>query len=162
MADLPVVMELFAELAEWQREWRVFGVRDSLAREMERRYRLALSDAPDEVLFLAQEGAGRVIGMAEASVIRPSSFSDERAVELSSAYVRPEVRRQGVGRALAAAVAEFGHRAGVERITLRTFAANELAVEAWTALGFEPRIVQMTAPVGRLLGSDEPHRDGVG
>ncbi len=110
-----MVMELFAELAEWQREWRVFGVRDSLAREMERRYRLALSDAPDEV-----------------------------------------------GRALAAAVAEFGHRAGVERITLRTFAANELAVEAWTALGFEPRIVQMTAPVGRLLGSDEPHRDGVG
>jgi ribosomal protein S18 acetylase RimI-like enzyme len=157
MADLPVVMELFAELAEWQREWRVFRLRDSLSREMERRYRLALSDAPDEVLFLAEEGDGRVIGMAEASVIRPSSFSDDRAVELSSAFVRPQARRRGVARALTGAVAGFAGEAGVERITLRTFVANEPAVEAWKALGFEPRIVQMTAPVARLVDPGEPH-----
>src|SRR5690348_11981384 len=137
MADLPVVMELFAELAEWQREWRVFPLRDSVGREMERRYRLALSGAPDEALFLAEDGDGRVIGMAEASVIRPSSFSDEPAVELSSAFVRPEARRHGVARTLTAAVAGFAREAGVERVSLRTFAANEPAVEAWRALGFE-------------------------
>jgi hypothetical protein len=39
----------------------------------------------------------------------------------------------------------------VERVTLRTFAQNEEAVEAWRRIGFEPRALQMTAPPERLI-----------
>ena len=151
IADLPMVIELSGELAEWQRDWRVFRLRGSLPREMERRYRLALSGGDEEVLFVA-EVEGRVAGMAEGSLVRPSTFSDELAVELSSVYVRPDLRGRGIGRALTAEVARFARGAGVERVTLRTFVQNEPAVASWAALGFEPRILQMTAPVERLLG----------
>jgi hypothetical protein len=38
----------------------------------------------------------------------------------------------------------------VNRITLKTFAQNEEALLAWKRLGFEPRMIQMTATVDRL------------
>jgi ribosomal protein S18 acetylase RimI-like enzyme len=147
-ADIPGCMEMFAELNRLQNPWRVFAPRSGLAGEMERHYYAALKD-PDAALFLAEED-GAVVGMAAGHVHRPSSFSTDLAVELSSVYVRSGHRRRGIARALTAEVARFARGRGLDRITLKTFAQNREAVEAWSAMGFEPRALQMTAPVERL------------
>jgi ribosomal protein S18 acetylase RimI-like enzyme len=148
--DLASCLAMFRELDDLQRPWRVFAPRVRIEEEMARSYRAALDDA-DSILVVADD-QGEVVGMAAGHVHRPSTFSEQRAVELSSVFVRPSHRRQGIGRALTAEVARFAREAGAERVTLRTFAQNEAAVEAWRRMGFEPRALQMTAPSERLLG----------
>jgi ribosomal protein S18 acetylase RimI-like enzyme len=123
---------------------------------MERKYHAALAD-PDALLLVAEE-QGKVVGMAAGHVHQPSTFSTELAVEVSSVYVHPSHRRRGVARALTAEVARFGRSRGVARITLKTFAQNEEAVEAWARMGFEARALQMTASVERLEGSEPVER----
>jgi ribosomal protein S18 acetylase RimI-like enzyme len=141
-------MEMLDELNRLQDPWRVFVPRPGLAEEMKEHYHAALAD-PDAVLLVAEDD-GQVIGMAVGRVHVPSSFSTDRAVELSSAYVRPSHRKRGVARALTAEVARFARSRGVDRITLKTFAQNQEAVDAWVRIGFEPRALQLTAPVDRL------------
>jgi ribosomal protein S18 acetylase RimI-like enzyme len=148
-SDLPACMEIFAELDRLQAPWRVFPPRAGLAGEMERKYHAALAD-PDALLLVAED-EGKVVGMAVGHVHQPSTFSTDLAVEISSVYVRPSHRRRGVARALTAEVARFARSRGVARITLKTFAQNEEAVEAWARMGFETRSLQMTASVDRLL-----------
>ncbi len=158
--DLPAVMGLFEELHRLQEPWRVFTPRPNLREEMQRRYHADLAD-PDAVLVVA-ERVGAVVGMAVGRLHRPSAFSDELAVELGSVYVRPEHRERGVAGALAAEVARFARDRGVKRITLKTFAQNDEALVAWRQMGFEPRMVQMSAPVERLadLGLERRGRAG--
>jgi len=146
--DLSAVMRMFDELAELQEGWRGFTPRTDLRGEMLRRYGADLAD-PDALLVVA-ELSGEIVGMAAGHVHRPSAFSDELAVELGSVFVVPEHRGRGVAGALTAEVARFARARGVERITLKTFAQNEEALVVWQKLGFEPRMVQMTAPVDRL------------
>jgi ribosomal protein S18 acetylase RimI-like enzyme len=148
--DIPACLAMFDELNQLQAPWRVFAPRQGIGNEMAQRYRAALQD-PDALLVVADDG-GDVVGMAAGHVHRPSTFSEEIAVELSSVYVRPSHRRRGLGRALTAEVARFARQCGVSRVTLRTFAQNDEALEAWRRIGFEPRAVQMTARPERLIG----------
>lgn len=158
--DLPAVMRLFDELAILQEPWRVFTPRPNLREEMRRRYQADVVD-PDALLVVAERD-GDIVGMAAGHLHKPSSMSEEQAVELGSVYVTPEYRGHGVGGALTAEVARFALDRGVQRITLKTFAQNEEALVAWRRLGFEPRMVQLTAPVDRLheLGRTSPRRAG--
>jgi hypothetical protein len=39
-------------------------------------------------------------------------------------------------------------------VTLKTFAQNQEAVDAWVRMGFEPRMLQMTASLERLDGTE--------
>lgn len=146
--DLPAVMRLFDELARLQEPWRVFRPRPNLRQEMLHRYQADLAD-PDALLLVAEQD-GQIVGMASGHLHMPSSMSEELAVELGSVYVSPGSRERGVAAALTADVARFARERGVERITLKTFAQNEEALVAWQRLGFEPRMVQLTASVERL------------
>ena len=146
--DLPAVLDLFDGLARHQRRWRVFTPREGFAEGMEARFRDALADR-DSLVVVAADGDD-IVGMAMGQVNRPSSFSDEMAVELSSVFVRPSYRRRGLGRLLTVEVARFARKRGVRRVTLRTFSQNRGALRAWRQLGFRPRIVQMTALVSDL------------
>jgi len=146
--DLPVVMRLFEELSALQKPWRVFTPRPNLREEMRRRYQADLDD-PDALLVVAEQD-GEIVGMAAGQVHKPSMMSEELAVELGSVYVTAEHRERGVAGALTAEVARFAQECGVNRITLKTFAQNEEALLAWKRLGFEPRMIQMTATVDRL------------
>jgi ribosomal protein S18 acetylase RimI-like enzyme len=158
--DLPVLMGLFEELAVLQQPWRVFTPRPNMSEETKRRYFGALAD-PDAVIVVA-EHADQVVGMAAGHVHKPSMMSEELAVELESVYVKPEHRERGVAGALTAEVARFARERGVGRITLKTFAQNEEALVAWKRLGFEPRMVQMTAPVEALANLDRAERPRAG
>jgi ribosomal protein S18 acetylase RimI-like enzyme len=146
--DLPVVITLFEELSALQKPWRVFTPRPNLSEEMRRRYQADLDD-PDALLVVAEQD-GQIVGMAAGHVHKPSMSSEELAVELGSVYVTEEHRERGVAGALTAEVARFARECGVSRITLKTFARNEEALLAWKRLGFEPRMIQMTATVDRL------------
>jgi ribosomal protein S18 acetylase RimI-like enzyme len=149
--DLPRVIEMSVELSRLQEPWRVFAPRPGFADELERSFEAALVD-PDAILVVAEEG-DEVIGMASGHLHRPSMFSEDRAMELASVYVRPDRRRLGLATALTRAVARFARDRGIDRVTLKTFAQNEEGLAAWAAMGFEARTVQMTAPVDRLTGS---------
>jgi ribosomal protein S18 acetylase RimI-like enzyme len=151
--DIPAILDLFEGLGRHQRHWRVFPPRDGFAQTMAARFRDALAD--EHCLLVVATDGGDVVGMAMGEVNRPSSVSDEMAVELSSVFVRPSHRRRGLARALTVEVARFALRRGVERVTLRTFSQNRSALRAWKHLGFRPRIVQMTA-----LASDLDPRAG--
>ncbi len=158
--DLPAVMGLFDELAALQEPWRVFSPRPNLTEEMRRRYQADMAD-PDALLVVAEQD-GRIVGMASGHLHKPSSISEELAVELGSVYVMPEYREQGVAAALTREVAQFAHGLGVQRITLKTFAQNEEALVAWRRMGFEPRMVQLTAPLDRIQRLDRAARRRAG
>jgi GNAT superfamily N-acetyltransferase len=141
--DLPAALELFDQLDRFQHGWRVFEPRATLRQEAEARYRAALMD-PD-VLHVVAEVDGRVVGTALAKAHPISSMSDEVVAELSGVMVHPDHRALGVGRALVAEVGRWAAGRGVRRVAIKTYSANEEALRFWEGLGFEPRLVQMTA-----------------
>jgi ribosomal protein S18 acetylase RimI-like enzyme len=148
--DLPSILALFSELDRHQADWRVFSSREGFREDMRAYYKAALHD-PDALLVVAETEDGVVVGMALSRVHRPSSFSDELAVELSSAVVSAARRGEGIGRALVAEIGRFARATGVERVTLKTFSRNEVALRFWQSFGFEARIVQMTIRSADLL-----------
>ena len=152
--DLPTCMEMFDELNRLQSPWRVFPPRPGIREEVENRYRAALQD-PDALLVVAEED-GAVVGMAEGHLHRPSTFSDQVAVELSSVFVSPGYRHRGLARSLTAEVARFARRRGAAILTLKSFAQNEEATEAWGRIGFRPRVLQMVATSEELAAEPEP------
>jgi ribosomal protein S18 acetylase RimI-like enzyme len=141
--DLPVLVALFEELEGMQRDWRVFTPRPGFYDQVAERYRRAL-ESPDAVTLVAEDD-GEVVGMAYGEVRTPSRFSDERALELSGVVVRVGHRGRGVGRALVGEAARFAGDRDVPWIELKTFVPNETAMGFWRALGFNPRVVQLTA-----------------
>jgi GNAT superfamily N-acetyltransferase len=147
--DLPSVLELVRELEALQRPWRVFPSRPTLVDEIGRRYATTIDGAKDLLLVAALDGD--VVGTAYAHVNVPSSISDQRAVELSGVIVHPDHRGRGIARALTIEAARFARDRGVHRLTVRVFAQNEEGLKLWPALGFEPRMLQMTAVVSELL-----------
>src|SRR4029077_19822815 len=99
--DRRAVAELLSELNRLQEPWRVFTPRAGLEREQAGRYAADPAAAdPDTMHLVAVDEDGEVVGTLFAHVETPSSFSDQRAVELSNVAVRPDRRGRGAGRAL--------------------------------------------------------------
>jgi ribosomal protein S18 acetylase RimI-like enzyme len=143
-------MALFDELDEFQVDWRVFELRASHRDDMEASYRRALTD-PDSLLLVAESNANPLlVGMALGHVMKPSSFSDQLALELGSVVVRRDHRGRGIATEMVRRMAAFGRQLGAGRISVRVFTGNSSAVEYWRRLGFEDRFVQLTAPVDSL------------
>ena len=151
--DIPELMDLFGELERMQRDWRVFPLRSTFRQETEASYRSSLAD-PNAVLLVAFDG-DRVVGGARGHVQKPSSFSDELAVEVSSVIVRSSHRGRGIARSLVGEVARFATERGLRRVTLKTFAQNAQAQAYWERLGFRTRIIQMTAEARALTGESQ-------
>jgi ribosomal protein S18 acetylase RimI-like enzyme len=143
--DLPAAAELLEEMNRLQSRWRIFRPRRGIREEILAVYRAASLDP--EAAHLVAEAEGTVVGMALAKVHRPSTFSDEASVEVSSFVVRRADQGRGIGRALAAEVARFARDRGVQRLDLRVFSGNDPAIAFWTRLGFRPRMIQMVADV---------------
>jgi len=156
--DVPELVALFKELDQMQRDWRVFTPRPGFYDQVGTRYSTALG-RDREVVLVAEDDDGEVVGMAYGEVHVPSRFSDERALELSGVVVRSGHRGKGVGRALVAEAARFASARGVPWVTLNTFAPNEGSMAFWRGLGFTPRVVQLTSSTKALeerMEGDEP------
>jgi enoyl-CoA hydratase len=154
-SDVPALVALFQELDAMQRDWRVFTPRPGFFDEVGLRYRAAIG-RDDELLLVAEDDAGEIVGMAYGAVKVPSRFSDERALDLSGVVVRVGHRGTGVGRALVGGAASFASARRIGWITLNTFAPNRGAMAFWESMGFTPRVVQMTSSVTAIQGRIGP------
>ncbi|HVO43677.1 MAG TPA: GNAT family N-acetyltransferase [Aggregatilineales bacterium] len=91
----------------------------------------------EENLYLIAEFDNRIVGMLEAECTRLAPvFRDRSVVHISSVYVEPDFRRQGIGQALMQAALAWARQRGIEEIELDVLARNP-AKRLYEKLGFE-------------------------
>ena len=93
--------------------------------------------SPNEVVFLAEldgdtVGVLRCIHSSGSPLLEPAQYA-----YVSSVYVMPKAREQGVLRALMTAADRWCTDRGLDEMRLHNAADNPLANAAWEALGFE-------------------------
>ncbi len=155
--DVHAAVELFQQLDDFERAWRVFEPRRTASAETKARYQ-RLAGAEDGIIVVAESGT-RLVGLGVGEVCRPSSWSDERALNVSNVYVDPAFRGRGIGSAIVAELAAFGASRGLEWLVLRVFAPNEEAAGFWAGLGFRPRLIQLTARTRQVRHDDRGLND---
>ena len=93
--------------------------------------------SPVEVIFLA-EMAGETVGVLRCvESIGSPLMEPARYAYVSSVYVRPEVRRRGVLRALLGMAERWARERGLKQMRLHNVAGSANAEAAWSALGFD-------------------------
>lgn len=99
-------------------------------------YRAQLT-SPYETVFIARRGR-RAIGLLRCVETRTSPvLLPERYCYVSSVFVIPEERRQGVLHALMRAADQWCDERGLTEMRLHNSSASTEAREAWSALGFD-------------------------
>lgn len=92
--------------------------------------------SPVEVIFLAELGDEAVGVLRCVESIASPLMEPARYAYVSSVYVRPEVRRRGVLRALLSAADRWASERGLKQMRLHNVAGSANAEAAWSALGF--------------------------
>ena len=125
--DVPLLMRLILELAEYER------LADQVRATDELLERALFGERPAAEALIA-ELAGEPAGYA---LFFPtfSTFLAIQGVWLEDLFVRPVFRRNGVGRALLAAVAARTRERGGERLEWAALDWNELALDFYRGLG---------------------------
>lgn len=136
-ADLDVVVTLRLALL---REYGNHPVYGRLRPDAERRARpifAAQLDSESEVIFLA-ERAGRVIGLLRCvETVASPLLLPERYCYVSSVFVKPEHRRQGVLQALLVRARAWCGDRGLTEMRLHNVGTQPGIAAAWDAVGFE-------------------------
>jgi ribosomal protein S18 acetylase RimI-like enzyme len=136
-ADLAHVVELRMALLREHGGNPIYARLRPDAPERARRIFAAQLSSPNERIFLA-EAAGTVVGIIRCVESTGSPLLDPpRYGYISSAYVRPEARRQGALRALVGAACGWCAERGLDEARLHSVADDEVSNQAWDALGFD-------------------------
>jgi GNAT superfamily N-acetyltransferase len=141
--DVPLLLELFRELAEYEK------LGDQLQASEELLERALFGDRPAAEGLIAERG-GEIAGYA----IFYSTFSTFLAIQgiwLEDLYVRPAHRKGGTGRALLSAVAAKLRERGGQRLEWSALDWNELALGFYRGLGARRMDEWITH---RLVGQD--------
>ena len=95
--------------------------------------------SPHEAMFVAELGVGRhIVGILRCvDTLSSPLLLPERYGYVSSAYVVPAQRKQGVLRALLTAAEQWCAARGIGEMRLHNSATSVVAAQAWDALGFE-------------------------
>jgi GNAT superfamily N-acetyltransferase len=125
--DVPVLLALFWELAEYER------LTDEMHATEELIAQALFGGRPAAEALIAERGS-EVAGYA---LFFPtfSSFEATHGIWLEDLFVRPAHRRGGVGRALLAAVAARVHGSGGARLEWAALDWNELALGFYRGVG---------------------------
>lgn len=113
------------------------------------RYARAIGDhlrsSTTQIIVAERDGqvVGYILGVIADMV--SSFFAHEATGFIADLYVSPECRRQGVGRALVAAMAEWFAGCGLRQFEWHAAAQNGEAQAFWRALGGAPVLVRMRA-----------------
>lgn len=140
MADAERIAELRLALFGEHRSNAIYSRvrRDAPERAVELTREQLASDR--EAMFVATRGE-RIVGVIRCidqrghRLLRPARFA-----LISTVYVEPLVRRQGVLRLLMDAAVGWSRERGLTEMRLQNAVDNPLAVAAWDALGF--RVVE--------------------
>jgi ribosomal protein S18 acetylase RimI-like enzyme len=98
-----------------------------------------------ETVFLGEQG-GCLAGLLVLRTV-PTLSGPEDWAEITELYVRPQARRNGVGRALVAAAIEHSRDCGCTEIHLLVDPANEGGLAFYRALGFHRDSWEMRRPL---------------
>lgn len=134
--DLDAVVSLRLALLREHPTHPVYGrLKSDVGARARELYRTQLR-SPNESIFLADRG-GEVAGILRCVESLGSPLLDPaRYTYVSSVYVRPEHRRQGVLRCLLAAADRWSVARGIDQMRLHNVAGSADAEGAWGALGF--------------------------
>jgi GNAT superfamily N-acetyltransferase len=141
--DVPLLLELFRELAEYERLEHELHATEERVREA------LFGDRPAAEALIAERGP-EVAGYA---LFFPtfSSFLAVQGVWLEDLFVRPAHRKGGVGSALLAAVAARVRERGGERLEWAALDWNELALGFYRRIGAQTMNEWITH---RLVGEE--------
>jgi ribosomal protein S18 acetylase RimI-like enzyme len=135
--DLPAILALRMALLREHAHNAIYGRLRPDAEPRAAKLFAAQLQSPNEVLFLA-DLAGETVGVLRCIQSSGSPLLDPaQYAYVSSVYVVPSAREQGVLRALLAEAVQWCKERGLEEMRLHNAADNPLANAAWEALGFE-------------------------
>lgn len=137
LADLSAIVDLRLALLREYGDHPVYGRLRADAPDRARQLFQAQLTSPLEVIFVAEHehvivGVLRCVDSASSPLMYPARYC-----YVSSAYVRPEFRRQGVLRALLARAIDWCRERGLDEMRLHNAPESGTAGPAWQALGFE-------------------------
>jgi GNAT superfamily N-acetyltransferase len=129
-ADLPVILSLIRELAEYEREPDAVVANEAGLREV------LFGPKPSAEVLLALE-AGEAVGFA-VYFFNFSTWLGRPGLYLEDLFVRPNLRGKGCGRALLERLARIAHERGCGRMEWAVLDWNEPAIQFYKKLGAQP------------------------
>jgi GNAT superfamily N-acetyltransferase len=139
-ADLTSLANLWSRSREQHRQ--------SARSDVPHQLRIALSR--DGVTALVARREGEDVGFLVLSCGPLLPLLDQPAVAIDHMYVLPDVRRQGVGKALIARATSLADQQGAGQISTSVPAAGRDGQRFFARLGFSPFVVRRVAPVAVL------------
>jgi GNAT superfamily N-acetyltransferase len=130
VADVPVILRLIRELAEYER-----APNDAVATESQLR-EVLFGEKPSAEVLLAFEGE-EPVGFA-VYFFNFSTWLGRPGLYLEDLFVRPETRGKGYGRALLSRLAQIALERGCGRMEWAVLDWNEPAIQFYKKLGAAP------------------------
>ena len=141
--DLDAVWEeltaLFYEFTEYS---RAFIGRPSLTPEWKDSWRASLEGESDRLILITRIADEAVAFMNARIAKHPLRGYTIGFIE--DAFVRPHVRRKGIGSALYEATEAWCRANGAVELRLQAIVADDIAADFWVRQGFEPFIALMS------------------
>ena len=129
-ADVPVILSLIRELAEYEREPNAVVATEAGLREV-----LFGAKRSAEVLLALENG--EAVGFA-VYFYNFSTWLGRPGLYLEDLFVRPAVRGKGFGRALLERLAQIAQERGCGRMEWAVLDWNDPAIQFYRKLGAEP------------------------
>jgi GNAT superfamily N-acetyltransferase len=146
-ADVPAICQLIRDLASYEKSLpEVTGTEDDLRQAL-------FAEQPAVFAHVAEQG-GEIAGFA-LWFLNFSTWTGRHGIYLEDLYVRPDMRRSGLGRALLAELARICVQRGYARLEWWVLDWNQPAREFYAALGAaemgEWTVHRLTGPALRAL-----------
>jgi GNAT superfamily N-acetyltransferase len=130
VADVPVILQLIRELAEYER-----APNDVVATEEGLR-EVLFGDRPAAHVLIGREN-GEPVAFA-VYFFNFSTWLGRAGLYLEDLFVRPELRGKGYGKALLVRLAQIAHERGCGRMEWAVLDWNEPAIHFYRKLGARP------------------------
>lgn len=129
-ADIPVLLSLIRELAEYEKLTDIFVATEEMYKEA------LFGKCPvAEALVAFYDGEPAAYSIFFANF---STFLGRAGIYLEDIYVRPNLRGKGIGKTLFATVAKIAHDRNAGRLEWCVLKWNKTAIDFYEAHGAEP------------------------